>query len=82
MIFYMTENSEKNRMFAPGIAFWPKILFSDQIKHAIGQILMKFGPPGAIFSPGPPPGFPFFDKCFLDFAILGPLKARFDQLDR
>ena len=47
-----------------------------------GDTYSPFGPPKATFSPVWPPGFPFLDKCFLDFAILGPLKAKFDQLDR
>ena len=82
MIFLYTQNSEKNSIFAPGIAFWPEIRVSDQIKHAIGRNIMKFGPPGATFSPVLPPKLPFFDQCFLYFAILGPLKAYFDKLDR
>ena len=36
---------------------------------------------GNIFWSGPPAS-PFFDKCFLDFDILGPLNPYFDQLDR
>ena len=47
-----------------------------------GPTYSSFGPPGATFSPVRPPGFPFLDKWFLDFAILGPLKAKFDRLDR
>ena len=58
-----------------------------KIKSAIskstgGPTYSSFGPLGATFSPVPPPGFPFFDKCFLDFVILCPVKAIFDQLDR
>ena len=45
-------------------------------------IYSSIGPREATFSLVPPTGFPFFDKCFLDFAILGLLKAKFDQLDR
>ena len=51
-------------------------------KSTGGPTYSSIGPLGATFSPVPPPGFPFFDKCFLDFAILGPLKPYFDQLDR
>ena len=51
-------------------------------KSTGGPTYSSFGPLGATFSPVPPPGFPFFDQCFLDFAILGPLKAKFYQLDR
>ena len=68
---YLCKKTKKS----PRIAFWPKILFSDQIKHAVGQILMQICPMGAIFSPSPPPGSPFFDQCFLDFAILGSFKS-------
>ena len=42
----------------------------------------SFGPLGATFSPVLSPKLPFFDQCFLYFAILGPLKPYFDQLDR
>ena len=45
-------------------------------------IYSSFQPPGATFSPVPPLGLPFFDQCFLDFTILGPLKAKFDKPDR
>ena len=41
-----------------------------------------FGPPGASFSPALSHKLPFFDQCFLYFAILAPLKSYFDQLDR
>ena len=83
IFFYMTQNSKKkNKIFVPGIAFGPEIRVSDQIKHAIGRNIMKFGPPGATFSPVPSPKLPFFDQCFLYFAILGPLNPCFDQLDR
>ena len=51
-------------------------------KSTGGPTYSSFGPPGATFSQVWPPGFPFFDKCFLDFAILGPLKAKFDKPDR
>ena len=51
-------------------------------KSTGGLIYSSFKPPGATFSPVPPPDFPFFDKCFLDFGILGPLKAKFDKPDR
>ncbi len=51
-------------------------------KSTRGLIYSSIGPPGATFSPVPPPGLPFFDQCFLDFAILALLKAKFDQLDR
>ena len=58
-----------------------------KIKSAIskstgGPTYSSIGPPEATFSPVPPPGFPFFDKCFLDFDILGRLNPCFDQLDR
>ena len=39
-------------------------------------------PCGSNFRSGPVPGSPFFDQCFLCFAILGPSKACFDKLDR
>ena len=52
------------------------------LKSPGGPTYSPFGPPGATFSPVRPPGLPFLDKCFLDFAILGPLKAKFDRLDR
>ena len=51
-------------------------------KSTGGLIQKPFGPPGASFSPVPSPKLPFFDQCFLYFAILGPLKACFDKLDR
>ena len=51
-------------------------------KSTGGLIQKPFGPPGASFSPIPSPKFQFFDLCFLYFAILGPLKACFDKLDR
>ena len=44
-------------------------------KSTRGLIYSSIGPPGATFSPVRPPGLPFFDKCFFDFAILGPSKA-------
>ena len=47
-----------------------------------GLIYSSIGPPGATFSPVPPPGLPLSDKCFLDFAILALLKAKFDKPDR
>ena len=55
---------------------------SARSKSTGGPTYSSFGPPEVTFSPVRPPGFPFFDQCFLDFAILGPLKAKFDQLDR
>ena len=51
-------------------------------KSTGGPTYRSFGPPGATFSPVLPPKLRFFDQCFLYFAILGLLKARFDQLDR
>ena len=51
-------------------------------KSTGGPTYSSFGPPGATFSPVLSPKLQFFDQCFLYFAILGPLKARFDQLDR
>ena len=51
-------------------------------KSTGGLIYSSVGPPGATFSPVRPPGLPFLDKCFLHFANLGPLKAKFDQPDR
>ena len=42
----------------------------------------SFGPPGATFSLVRSPKLPFFDQCFLYFAILGLLKTCFDKLDR
>ena len=55
---------------------------SGRSKSTGGLIYSSIGPSEATFSPVPPPGFPFFDQCFLDFAILALLKAKFDQLDR
>ena len=55
---------------------------SARSKSTGGLIYSSIGPRGATFSPVWPPGLPFFDKCFLDFAILGPLKSYFDKLDR
>ena len=55
---------------------------SARSKSTGGPTYSSFGPPGATFSPVPSPRFPFFDQCFRHFAILGPLKACFDQLDR
>ena len=42
----------------------------------------SFVAPGTSFSPVLSPKLPFFDQCFLYFAILGPLKPYFDHLDR
>ena len=67
------------------IMFWPEIWSPDRIKVAVDYFFIKFGPTGAFFEffgLGPVPGFPFFDKCFLDFDILALLKAIFDKLDR
>ena len=47
-------------------------LESARSKSTGGLIYSSIGPPEATFSPVRPPGLPFFDKCFLDFAILGP----------
>ena len=55
---------------------------SARSKSTGGLTYSSFGPPEATFSPVPPPGLPFFDQCFLDFAILVLLKAKFDKLDR
>ena len=55
---------------------------SARSKSTGGLIHSPIGPPGANFSPGQPPGFPFFDQCFLDFSILALLKSCFDKLDR
>ena len=55
---------------------------SAKSKSTGGLIYSSIEPPGATFSPVPPPGFPFFDKCFLGFAILALLKSYFDKLDR
>ena len=55
---------------------------SARSKSTRGPTYNLFGPPGATFSPVLPPKLSFFDQCFLDFAILGLLKARLDQLDR
>ena len=55
---------------------------SARSKSTGGLIYSSIGPPEATFSPVRPPGLPFSDQCFLYFATLAPLKARFDQLDR
>ena len=51
-------------------------------KSTGGPIYSPIGPPGATFSLVPPPGLPFFDKCFLDFGTLALVKAKFDKPDR
>ena len=51
-------------------------------KSTGGLIYSSIGPLGATFSPVRPPGFPFFDQCFLNFSILASLKSCFDKLDR
>ena len=43
---------------------------SARSKSTGGLIYSSIGPPEASFRPVPSPGLPFFDKCFLDFAIL------------
>ena len=55
---------------------------SARSKSTGGLIYSPIGPPEATFSLVPPPGLPFFDQCFLDFAILSLLKSCFDKLDR
>ena len=55
---------------------------SARSKSTGGLIYSPIGPPEATFSPVWPPGFPFFDQCFLDFTILALLKAKFDKPDR
>ena len=82
MIFLYVKKIRKTFIIASGMAFWLKIWASELIKVVVDYILIKFSLTGAIFGPGPSLGFPFFDKCFLYFAILGPLKACFDRLDR
>ena len=70
------------------ILFWSQDCFltrksrSWPSKTCDGTKYHQIWPSGSNFRSGPPPGSPFFEQCFLYFAILGPLKARFDQLDR
>ena len=82
MIFLYARYFLYNPLFPSSQA--PKTLKieSARSKSTGGLIYSSIGPPGASFSPVRPPGFPFFDKCFLDFAILALLKAKFDKLDR
>ena len=82
MIFCMPGISYINPYFLAPRPLKPLKIESAMSKSTGGLIHSPIGPPEATFSPVRPPGLPFSDQCFLDFAILGPLKAKFDQLDR
>ena len=82
MIFLYDQYFLYKPLFPSSQAFKTLKIESAMSKSTGGLIYSSIGPPGATFSPVPPPGLPFFDKCFLDFAILALLKAKFDKLDR
>ena len=82
MIFVHARYSLYKPLFPSSQASKTIKIESARSKSTGGLIYSPIGPPEATFSPVRPPDFRFFDKCFLDFAILGLLKAYFDQLDR
>ena len=82
MIFLYDQNFLYKPQFPSSQASKTLKIESAMSKSTGGLIYSSIGPPEATFSPVPPPGLPFFDKCFLDFAILSPLKAKFDKPDR
>ena len=82
MIFFVPRNFAKNQKKVIRNGFltrnsdsWPNLGGGSSNSHAIPAY-------GSNFRSGRSPGLPFFDQCFLDVGILGPLKAKFDQLDR
>ena len=75
MIFLYAEKIRKNLHFCfrNGFltSFWPNYSGGRLNSHQIWAYESNF-------RSGRSPGFPFFDQCFLDFAILALLKSCFD----